>query len=210
MNKIISYITEDKLVWVDEFKQVQACWLEEGNRICTRIVKDVRGLVCPICKRGWEMTGHAFLNQIHLNANDKWAHYTCVEGAIAYEECHEWYRLSTSSALNKTGLEFVEVPNRYGGAWNTPWYKILYKDFPNPIVVGTRKRVDEISIYNISPTLFATLSAEFQNEKVTKTEKYEFEKEGTFYVHAWTQEKAKEYFTTIVNHARAAHANDSL
>jgi hypothetical protein len=210
MNKIVSYITEDKLVWVDEFNQTQACWLEEGNRICTRIVKDVRGLVCPICKRGWEMTGHAFLNQIHLNNINKWAHYTCVEGAVAYEECNDWYRLAVSPELNKAGLEFTEVPNGYGGAWNTPWYKIEYKDFPNAIVVGTRKRVDQITIYNVSPTLLAALTSEFQSEKVTKTEKYEYDKEGNFYIHAWTQEKSKEYFTAIVKLARAAHINDAL
>src|SRR3546814_7202494 len=86
---------------------------------------DVSNAICILCNRRWELTAEAFLDQVWVGDAYSVVHRTCYERHLGMNERH-----LVVAALLKAGFTYEDIakmeqiPNQYGGAWNTPWYRV--------------------------------------------------------------------------------------
>ena len=204
MNDIVRPLTQDGMVGWDAHDQLWL-WKAEGKNRVGTIIADVRGKTCPVCARGWEPTAVSLGDQYFWRSREEWAHESCFTRYLGIDE-HEFWHGALCSVVRFHGL--VKLPNEYGGAWNTPWYRIPLCDVPRTLKLGRRKRVYHMEIEALEAELAAPRDAEegarrlvakarmdfskaealFKSEDVTK----EFS-EHSVMIHAWDRERARQY-----------------
>lgn len=195
MNKIIRPLAHN--LGFDEFGQLIVSWEEHGGT-CSTMCADVREKVCPICGKGWEVSAESFRNQYLERITDEWCHKTCYVGHLAMAEMEMWSNLLCYPEVRTDFIphDMKKIPNEYGGAWKTPWYKITLLGYLTTIKVGTRKRVYAMSLHDLRSEQAEAFMALVAGEDVTKGN------EGTsVYIHAWNKAKATEYlrhFVTVI------------
>jgi hypothetical protein len=209
-NAIVHPVTPDKLndgshsCGFDQHGQLWVRWHDRLDPDCITgtIVADVRAKSCPICQRGWDNTTASLRNQTYIHSMERHAHTTCMNGFGHIKNFFRWHHLFCEQPMNKEGFDWAEIPNEYGSSWTGPWYRVTYKHLAEfPIVVGTRKRVDNVEVVGVTFQLEELFKEAFKNEDVTKsmsTHKLDGEDKPSWLIHAWTDEKAKEYVEKIV------------
>lgn len=134
-----------------------------------------------------------------LNENDSRATYRImdeIEAAILTETVRldpdekikrEYQRSNLMECFGDDKIFVEEIPNGYCSQWcctQIPWYKVT--THKGIITLGWRKRVIEISW---DPSVNAEADELFPDEDVTKIGRL---------IHAWSQEKAKEYISRLL------------
>ena len=214
MNTIVRPITADGFVGFDEFGQL--CLSEvQGKYTTLTFISDVRQKVCAICNHGWYPSAKSMKDQYHWRLLDEtkaggetygFVHLSCYVRHLALNDRTDVHRAIVGARIAFRGL--VPMPNRYwpkGDIWGElrPWY---HADVIPPgigpsapttceLIIGRRKRVWSIEMHPNKGEEFAwceKAESAFKKEDVTK----EFSPKGIL-LHAWTEEKMREYLTTL-------------
>lgn len=193
MNAIVKTITPDGRIGFDKYDQLWAEGEPESDGTVTSImIRDVRGMTCRLCQKGWMSTTESLSDQIRFG---EWmAHKGCAEG---YAATNSYYEIQ--NAFIKAGYLFnmQEIPSQY--PHSPPWQEItiLQNDTQRTpvggvkVVVGRRKRVWEIQAFG-----FDDLSSKF--EDVTDTKGYAADSPTMhYYIHAWRLDQLVDYLTRI-------------
>lgn len=192
-NDIIRPISGDGLLGFDTYGQLWATWYPDGGDTKhATIVPDMRGKTCAICGKGWLVEAEEFLNQIHLDTIEDFAHKTCFVGHQMLTEATMWYGMLCARISQECKIPWTwkKIPNEYRGAWNTPWYLIEFKGYVPKLKLGSRKRVWHMSLHDVTRQQKEKLEELFQ--PVTDTKWFTTSPEGCG-VHAWTEEQARKY-----------------
>jgi len=212
-NSNFTPISDDGLIGIDSFGQFNVRRVD-GEWTYTTIMADPRGRTCPICGRGWEFNGPAVSDQFWPQDRGELVHLSCFERKVAWEEKELFLK-----ALGASGWEVPkdaryykhveEIPNEYGAAWNTPWYKATLPNMHGYLKFGRRKSVYEIAFhlddgYEFEEKQRKAIERLFHGEDVTKSFS-----SNSFYLHAHGDEKAKEYIVKI-SFALTGHYDSSL
>ena len=194
-NEIVKPITEDGRTGFDQYGQLMSWSLPDASGAVTgTMIRDVRGIPCRICNRGWLPTTEGMRDQVRIN---EWVvHGACHMG---WRSLNNYY--DAQEMLIKAGYLFnmEEVESQYPGS--PPWIsvRILQNDnerTPVPdrrIIFGQRKRVWEIQAIG-----FGNLGSLF--EEVQDTKGYTARDGGRrmhYYIHAWTKEQVVDYLARI-------------
>ena len=211
---------------------------EDGQM--TSWIRDPRPFYCAICGHGWVNTCASLKDAMFLSDAPKdptgkrkeCVHKKCYLGHLARVQ-HELFYWSICEGRIRDGIRmifdgFEEMPNQYGGAYDTPWYKthitglslgksgnyehvvFCTADVPHPwphLVVGRRKRVYSLTLTSPTP-LVIERNEETKclfDDEVTRAidDKDIFDSKGLpvkgseILIHAWTDEKVKEYFNAF-------------
>src|SRR3546814_19434260 len=89
------------------------------------------------------------------------------------------------AALLKAGFTYEDIakmeqiPNQYGGAWNTPWYRVKVPGHDAVLTFGSRKRVFSIKVEGIDEIGIALLDQELESEQTNTVGT-----EGSYLIHA--------------------------
>lgn len=165
--------------------------------MCSSSIGDVSDDTCILCGKGWEKTVQAFRDQMWHDDALAVLHRSCFERNLGFRERVEFIDALREAGFDRQDLKTLEqVPNEYGGAWNTPWYRITVPFLPGrpTLKFGARKRVFNIEIKGINDLGVSLLVDAFKDEgNVTRGHE-----EGLFYTHAWGMDKATEYFKRIL------------
>lgn len=206
MNDIIKPLTVDGNVGWDKYGQLWH-WKYEGPSRVGHPIADVRNKVCPVCRRGWDLTAESFEDQFYWSGREEFAHLSCYIRFRALAQFEFW-----SNALVEVGFIFgrgdhepglEEIPNEYWrptDPWGagSPWYRVhlLKKDeernnvpFGRTLKLGFRKHVYALLIEpGFAPCDLEFAKRLFEKESVTKS----FEDDRVM-IHAHGRDKAKEY-----------------
>jgi hypothetical protein len=175
----------------DEVGQLVVGWEENGTTVST-IISDMRGKTCAICGRPWEVTAESFRNQYWDQSLNLWMHKTCFLGQIGVSQAvrfmdvicsvrdRQWYGL---------GFEMAQIPNEYGAAWNTPWWRVNFRDFIPWMKIGARKRVFHMSLHDLTKEQVELFNSRVVTEDVTKGSDL-----SSVYIHAGNYDKVSQYF----------------
>lgn len=202
MNQIISPITKCGNAGFDAHNQLWVRVNDGSGRTTSKIIIDPRGKTCPICGKGWELTVEGMCDQFMYNiVNHGLAHYRCMEGYCSMKEREFVESILADRAWHRDtslGIEVDEIPNEYGAAWNTPWFKIRFtKVLPGvELVIGSRKRVWEIGLRNLNRERIGLLARTFDAALVTDTMG---SNATSWYVHAWTKEQVVERVRMVMS-----------
>lgn len=192
-NEIVDPITPDGRTGFDKYGQLVSWTLPDENGTRGYHVRDVRGKICYICNKGWQMTTEDFCNQT-IDDRGNLMHLDCLNG---YHKINAYETIS--KALITAGFLFKceEVPPRY--PHSTPWQRItiycndlLRSDSGFRIVMGRRKRVWELRLHNVP-------DVDLYFNDVTNTKGYSCPSKEEphfgpyFYVHAWSKEDLVDY-----------------
>lgn len=200
-------------IGLDQFDQIVCDRVEDGIGTCRTWVTDVRGKTCPLCGREWEITTKDWADQFYHHDRELLMHKSCFVRHLTHTEHMDWFNAIVASRKACPGLRFEkpeEIKNQYGGAWNTPWYRVRIKSHNATLILGRRKRVDHVEIQFDEPTQKAIdkLTELFADYNVTKgyvaadegrvwagahIARYKLDTEFVgFYAHAWG-ENYKDY-----------------
>jgi len=199
---IIRTIVPDGLTGYDQFNQLMTCY-KDGDHETYTFIRDVRDKACKICQCGWENTTASLQNQFQVDReSDLFVHKTCYLGHLALVQRGEWLdRLNKVREILKQNFPFkiTEIPNQYGGAWNTPWYEVellSHDDDRHPIgiklIIGRRKRVDSIEIVGLEKDF----KDSFKDDDVTKQQT-----ENGYLIHSYSKADAERYLAVFVEAA---------
>lgn len=199
---IKKFITDDKRVGYDESNMLMLA-TREGECTSYRPISDLRRQKCALCLRGWEATSESLADQTMWELIDSHVHSTCLMRHIGFVEMSDIYLAIHDAKLRFDGL--VMIKNRY---WpkaypehTKPWYETELLDYPVILTIGYRKRVIEISVEGdwLPWEAFRTT---FEKEDVTK----DFDPKKML-VHAWGNEKMREYLVRIAEVLKERGAN---
>lgn len=203
MNKIISPITKCGNAGFDAHNQLWLRVNDGSGRTTSTVIHDPRGRTCPICGKGWDLTVEGLRDQWirHSYTGLLVTHYRCMEGYYSLKEREfVWDILGARKWHVDTdlGIEVDEIPNEYGAAWNTPWFRIRFtKVLPGvDLVIGSRKRVWEIGVRNLNTERIDDLVLTFAAAKVTDTTGHDG---PNWYVHAWNKEQVVERVRMVMS-----------
>jgi hypothetical protein len=196
MNDIIKPVTPDGNVGYDAHGQF---WIyrndsrDPGSRIGS-IFADLRGKSCLLCGKEWKCSADDLADQFYVRDAEAHVHKTCYERHLTLLDRAAWVAVLCKSGLHELMESFTPIPNRYGGAWNTPWYHVTLKGGNAPtLTFGARKRVDSITIKRLTQEQVAHLTLVFKNEDTTKGE----DGMDGYTIHSWGGDKTIEYLTCI-------------
>lgn len=191
-NAIIKPITPDGDVGYDQYNQL-ATVKRDGDMTTMWFISDVRASTCGICGKGWDNTAESLQNQYHIGRYDRHVHKTCYVGHLSLSEYEFWHSLMASFRIR---FQMEDIPNQYGGAWDTPWFTVELTDFPKCyFVLGRRKRVWSIEL-NVKE--FKNTEPLDRLEEECKRDTITCERgEKRFLIHAWTEDKSKEYMRLL-------------
>lgn len=195
MNDIVRSITPDGRTGFDKYDQLWT-WSEpdaSGEQRGT-MIRDVRGMTCKLCQKGWELTSASMQDQERFGSG--WVvHKGCREG---FASVNSFYDIQ--GMFIKAGYLFQmdEIPSQY--PYSPPWQEITILQNDNDrtpvvgtkVVIGRRKRVWEIQAFG-----FGDLSPLFTDVEDTKGYATDPSVPQHYYIHAWTQEQAVDYLTRI-------------
>lgn len=185
----------------DKYGQLWVEWPDPtGGGTCSTIISDMRERTCTICGREWELTAESFRNQFREHTMGEWCHKTCYVGYLTLDEAIFWSKAIEDimvankvhnlprEALVNWACDLSKIPNEYGGAWNTPWYRLKFKGYVPWIKMGTRKRVYCMSLHDLTEAQTEMFRGLIEHVKDTK-------EIGSSHVliHAWTRDQAKDY-----------------
>lgn len=188
MNTIVRPITPDGNVGFDEYGQL-CCWRNTERGTVGTMIADMRDKKCGLCAQPWEMTAEGFSNQQYVRSVGEWVHETCWVGYLGMKESFMWYELLCA---RKTTWEWTKIPNEYGGAYNTPWFKVTFTGYVPWMKIGSRKRVFHMSLHDLSARQCAEFTR-FEKENVTK------HCDGrSIMIHAWAEADAANYLKEFV------------
>lgn len=208
----VTYLNSHKDLFIDQFGQMQGSWEDGGSTVST-IVVDLRGKRCYICGQPWELRGRAFTDHALVHEREH-VHQSCLTRVRTLTEWCAWEK-----HLGDARIFFVDgrrVPNPYASR------SIHYPDrfefdldhvWRLKLVVGSRKRVDEIRFMGMPYELFQTVRTHFNDTwKSTNGQQMDVAEEGSFvYVHTWNDEEIKAVLTQwreiVVSHERKAKIN---
>lgn len=215
MNDIIKPLTSCGMVGWDAHNQLWL-WKNEphGGRSGT-IIADVRGMICPICNHGWQITAESLGDQYYLMSRHQQAHQSCYIRYIALQDFDFWVGalvdagfifgpVENPSRMGEGGASIEAIPNEYWGQkdpWGAgqPWYRArLLKKMEDGytniahgriLKLGSRKRVYVLEVEPGEGSFDREMAVKlFSSENVTKQIS-----QNAIMVHAWGREKAKEY-----------------
>ena len=183
---IVKPISPDGLVGFDEFNQLVRSW-RDGNLTCSTFTPDLRDITCVLCGKDWELSGPGYANHYYHNARERSVHQSCFIRHLAFNEYLMWREALIDAKIRFEKMD--EIPNEYGGAWNTPWYTIAPMECKQAIIkVGSRKRVYHVELILTSLVPYQEALSVLDKEDVTKAQS-----SSSYMIHAWTEGKAKEY-----------------
>lgn len=144
MNEILRPLAHD--LGFDQYGQLIVRWNDNGST-CSTICKDVRGITCSLCGKGWDVTAESFRNQYLCRTTEEWCHYTCFVGHLGMAEAEMWYSLLCYPKKKETFIPFDwnKIPNEYGGDFKTPWYLVKFDGYFPKLKLGRRKHVYSMS-----------------------------------------------------------------
>lgn len=194
---IVRPLTADGLFGLDKNG---TCVVQEvdGDHVTSWHVYDVRKMLCPICMHGWAETGPSIADQYKFKPFDKIAHLSCVARFHGLKDGMVVHAAIVSARILFRDL--TETPNRYwppADRWgkHKPWYTVELLDHPFSLEIGFRKNVWSIRVTALPPATCSWAEAAkacFVAEEVTK----EFNSEAVL-LHAWGNEKLREYVKTL-------------
>lgn len=198
MNEIVRPLAHN--LGFDSFGQLIASWEERGG-ICSTMVPDMREKICPICGKGWEVSAKSFLDQTLCQTIDEFCHRICYQGHAALVEAEMWHGLLCDYRPGNPVNNFIpfnwkKIPNEYGGAWNTAWYKVTFLGYVPFLKLGTRKRVYYMGLFDLRQEQIDAFLELVKDVPDTKGSE-----DNGVYIHAWNREQAKTYlgyFATVV------------
>lgn len=147
-NAIIQFLTNDLMVGWDKYGQFNVMRRAPDGGYETRFLMDPRGLVCPVCNHGWEMSGPGISDQAQRGIMGKLTHLSCLERHLSILEYGRFEELLDGADIRYAPIE--PIPNEYGGAYNSSWHRASVlrpnakKDWDTgrfTIRMGRRKRV---------------------------------------------------------------------
>ncbi len=201
-------ISPDRLVGFDKFNQLWA-YEKKGDSFSGTIVRDVRNHTCPVCGKGWELSGPSFLDQDVFNRNGRSLHRRCVYGVEYISQARFVFGIKFDNSphdYNKEGdkYKYEEIPNQYWGKdYPIPYWIITRKD-QIKIEIGHRKRVWSIKFYDISEIQVKGIEEIFKEYKPTKQAGL-----SEWLFHAYTDEEAKEWISKIVDYLNPKEEKDT-
>lgn len=196
MNKIIKPVTGDGKCGYDEFGQFCVWTYEErhGGEV-GRIMADVRGQTCLLCGSKWEAVTRQIADQHYDHSAETMVHMSCWIRHLSYLDRGNWITdLAKGGVYRETLKAFEAIPNQYGGAWNTPWYKVTINAPGYPVLtVGARKRVDSILIERLTREQAERIAEKLKDENTTK-------EPGTdsYAIHSHGRDKTVQYIKTFM------------
>lgn len=206
MNEIVTPVTPCGNAGIDQFGQLVVYETSGTGRRTMYVIRDPRGKTCTICGRGWELTVPGLKDQYSFNwATAQLVHHRCMLGYHTLREQSLINSVLVNDRWNPGGLgiEVEEVPNEYGMAWNTPWFRIQFtKALPGvSLVIGARKRVWEIRVEGIDHAQMDELVKAFAPTIGTDTRgRMSLSTgRGAWYVHAWSREAVRERVAMMMN-----------
>lgn len=206
-NDVIRTISGDPALGYDQYNQF---WVYERefdqygapDGLKRWIVRNLHeeGAKCPICQRGWEPTNESLRNQTRLSPMACFAHATCLHGYRHLRDYFFWHALFCEGGTNYFGIEFKEIENGYMGPKEPPWYAVRLRHAPRlTFTVGARRHVLSISVDGLDKDWAELIERLFESVKYTKGVRTPTTEEPSygFYVHAWTDDEARNYIRTI-------------
>jgi len=178
-----TYLNSEEDLSIDEYGQM---WMHEGDTL--RHAPDLRGKSCHICNEFWKHTGAAFLD--HVLLYDKiHCHRSCHQRVVELDELHNY--AATLSKLNIFWDNFEFVANPYSNEWPRRTMFTLKHPWRLSLMLGIRKRVDEVRFYNMPVAAFHAHISDLKEWPHTQgTGKDEH---GHYtYIHAWKAEEIEE------------------
>lgn len=197
MNDILRPINEAGNIGYDQFDQLIVQRRKGEYRIQT-VTPDLRGVVCPICIRGWELDAEAWYDHLYISRHDEHVHESCWIRYCSRRDRDNYWQHFVQARVRFERLEPIENGyHRKGDPWaERPWYRVALLDHPVDFIIGLRKRVVNIEVHprgDATLDWWETAQKVFAEEDVTK---------GfsplRIHVHAWTEEKEREYVRWLV------------
>jgi hypothetical protein len=199
MNMIVTPVTPDGDAGFDEFNQFIVFVPDNYGGKTGTIRYDLRGKICPLCGKHWELSNIGLNDQVYLNHTQQHVHQTCYARYRAHMQ-----RSELINDLDKAGIwtgpdynSFEEIPNQYdtGERGAPPWYKIRILKKPQSLEFGRRKRVFSLRFQMLSIDQQLGLTAQFNKESnnTTKGEGNSPEDGLYCYIHAWNHEEVVRY-----------------
>lgn len=199
---IKKFITDDNRVGYDEFNQLMLA-TREGEYTSYHSIRDLRREKCALCLRGWEATGESLADQTMWHLINLHVHSTCLMRHVGFVERSNIHHAICDAKFRFDGL--VPIENQY---WpkaypecTKPWYEAKLLDYPAILTVGYRKRVIEMWVEG-DWLPWETLRKAFEKEDVTKSFR-----PNKMLVHAWGNEKMREYLVKIAEVLKERGAN---
>ncbi len=188
MNEIINYLNPEKTVGYDANNQLWHMEKDaEGSTISRIVPWALLTSTCYICKAGW--TTSTLLDYTRgSQCVDRPVHLRCYEGHLAITEAEMLYSCIRSHYA--TGLDFVEIPNGYGGGYNTPWRTVKLFDYAETITFGARRRVYNLQV-NFEPTNERVEAVHDAFKSVQDTKGYTNDGKS-YFVHCWGEAQVRE------------------
>lgn len=188
-------ISPDGLVGYDQFDQLAVTRMD-GEFESSHFIADVREKICPLCLRGWELSGPGMDDQMHWQLIDGHVHESCYVRHVGFIERSEFWGAICDARVRFKGFTAIE-----NGYWpkayrisGKPWYRAELTEHPAAFILGSRKRVDHIEVVPTEGELRWHREAEkfFAGTDVTK----HFRPDSVL-LHAWTTEKMREYIKQL-------------
>jgi hypothetical protein len=190
MNAVVRPVTPDGDSGFDIFDQF-IVWVPDtyGGKTGT-IRHDVRGQICPLCGKHWELTSISLNDQMYLRSVRQVVHQTCYMRYAAHQE-----RADLIEDLGKATIfdfKISEILNEYRGTSGQPWYIINPDGKTEVLKFGRRKRVYSMRFGMLTIQQQAMLEAGFALDDTTKS-KESGENGLAYLIHAWTRDDVVRY-----------------
>jgi hypothetical protein len=188
MNDIIKAVTPDGCAGYDQYDQFWVYQPDARNpeiRVGS-IYKDLRGQKCMLCDQKWKTEARDLADQYYNRDAEIHVHKSCYVRHLSFLERQKLMDTLVRSELRDKVKAIDDIPNQYGGAWNTPWYEITLNYTGNPVItIGPRKRVISLELTRITNDQVKTLEKRFESVIDTKTFLVD-----SVLIHAWDDETA--------------------
>lgn len=182
-------------IYYDQYKQINVVSHDDGKYKTTFISRDLRGEVCYLCNKGWELTAKDWGNQCRAG-NHRLCHESCLSNFMSLTEYIKYSRLFDSIVEGNSNFKIEEIPNQYfsSGHWKPSWHKVTVGE-KVVFEVGRRKRVDSITAYYLDGSVIPKQPLTLAFEDMKDTKEIGIHK---ILLHAWTEKQTKDYIVTIL------------
>lgn len=214
IHSIIDPVTSDGMCGYDQYRQFHVAWEEVpgSERYTSTIVADLRGQKCLLCDKEWTASARELRDQRWDDRAQAHVHKTCYTRHLAFIDRQRWWGLVYGLIdTHKGQVKMEAVPDQYGGAWGTPWFRFSFrrvpladaKDsdtrnlvIPQTLLCGPRRRVNAIRGERLTISQIEFLTKEF--EDVTSTKGQSHERRDEYEIHSYNDEEDKRYVKTFL------------
>lgn len=199
MSDILRPLDEAGNIGFDEFDQLLLAVPQEAGTVI-RSTPDLREKRCSICGKGWELNAEAWDDSMFWSAHEEVVHESCMVRYRSLQDRDDFRRRFIEARLRFRRLEPIFNQYRTRGRWSArPWYQISLLDYPVDFIIGWRKRVVHIEVVPREGQLdwWEKAAQAFVGVDVTKSFS-----PSRIYVHAWNEEKEKEYLWSLAKAGR--------